>query len=341
MWHWAALPHRSVRTPAQIHALVSSALALCSLTHMRARTVGSLSGGGRQRAHLARAVAQKPSILLLDVVHDLNMTEMALALKLNDRMVGVTGITGWYKTGPEFKSSLGKIPELAPKNPSLESILSVNPDFFFAGWNYGMKVGSEVTPDALAKYNIKTLVLSESCIHVNKQRPPASMDLLYVDFVKLGSIFGKQEQAQAQVSRWKTRLSDLKKAGNSSKSTRVFLYDSGEDKPFTAGKFAIPTAMIEAAGGTNIMADMPTSWGTTAWETVAARNPQFLIMLDYEDGNGVTKLMQFLKSHPAMKETDAVKNNRFVALRYAELTPGPANISAIEKIATAMATTTK
>ena len=275
------------------------------------------------------------------VVHDLNMTEMALALKLNDRMVGVTGITGWYKTGPEFKSDLGKIPELAPKNPSLENILAVNPDFFFAGWNYGMKVGGEVTPGSLAKYNVKTLVLSESCIHVNKQRPAASMDLLYTDFIKLGSIFGKQAQAVAQVDQWKTRLNALKKVGDRSGNTRVFLYDSGEDKPFTAGKFAIPTAMIEAAGGVNIMADMPTSWGTTAWETVAARNPQFLIMLDYEDGNGVTKLMQFLKNHPAMKETDAVKGNRFVALRYAELTPGPANIGAIEKIASALASTAK
>ena len=274
------------------------------------------------------------------VIHDLNMTEMALALHLNAQMVGVTGITGWYKTGPEFKAALGSIPELAPKNPTLENILSANPDFFFAGWNYGMKVGGEVTPTTLAPYHIKTLVLSESCVHVNKQRPAASMDLLYTDFVKLGTIFGKQAQAQAQVTQWKTRLAKLTPASRS-KDTRVFLYDSGEDKPFTAGKFAIPTAMIDAAGGHNIMADMDTSWGTTSWETVAARNPQFLILLDYQDGNGVTKLMNFLQNHPAMKDTDAVKNKRFVALRYAELTPGPANIEAIEKIANAMAATAR
>jgi len=270
------------------------------------------------------------------LIHDLNMTEMALALHLNPQMVGVSGITGWYKTGPEFKAALGNIPEIAPKYPTLENVLSVNPDFFFAGWNYGMKVGGEVTPTTLAKYNIKTLVLSESCIHVNKQRPPASMDLLYTDFIKLGSIFGKEAQAKATVAQWKSRLAKLTSA-NASKDTRVFLYDSGEDKPFTAGKYAIPTAMMAAAGGRNIMADMETSWGTTSWETVAARNPQFLVLLDYQDGNGVNKLLQFLQSHPAMKETDAVKNKRYVALRYAELTPGPANIEAIEKIARAMA----
>jgi iron complex transport system substrate-binding protein len=270
------------------------------------------------------------------VIHDLNMTEMALALKLNPNMVGVTGITGWYKTGPELKAALGNIPELAPKNPTLENLLAANPDFFFAGWNYGMTVGGEVTPNSLAKYKVKTLVLSESCIHVNKQRPAASMDLLYTDYVKLGTIFGKEAAAQAHVAEWKTRLAKLQPAAKGGTAPRVFLYDSGEDKPFTAGKYAIPSAMIAAAGGANIMADMDTSWGTTSWETVAARNPQFLVLLDYQDGNGVTKLMQFLQNHPAMKDTDAVKNKRFVGLRYAELTPGPANIEAIEKIAKAM-----
>lgn len=269
------------------------------------------------------------------VIHDLNMTEMALALKLNDRMVGVTGITGWYKTGPEFKKELGSIPELAPKYPTMENLLAVNPDFFFAGWYYGMKPGGEVTPATLAQHNVKTLVLSESCIHINKQRPAASMDLLYGDFTKLGTIFGKAKEANALVAQWKARLAKLSTAGVA-KGTRVFLYDSGEDKPFTAGKYAIPSAMIDAAGGRNIMADMETSWGTTDWETVAARNPQFLILLDYQDGNGVNKLLNFLQNHPAMKETDAVKQNRYVALRYAELTPGPANIEAIEKIAAAL-----
>ena len=36
------------------------------------------------------------------VVHDINMADMAFALGLQDRMVGVTGISGWYKTSAEF-----------------------------------------------------------------------------------------------------------------------------------------------------------------------------------------------------------------------------------------------
>ncbi|EJM98441.1 ABC transporter substrate-binding protein [Phyllobacterium sp. YR531] len=270
------------------------------------------------------------------VVNDINMSEMAFALGLQPLMVGVTGITGWYKLDDAFIKQQGSIPELAPKNPTLENLIAVQPDFFFAGWNYGMRVGGEVTPDTLAPFGIKTLELTESCVHIDKNRSAATMDLLYGDIEKLGKIFGKEDQSEKLVAGWKTQLAEIKKKVGANSGTRVFLYDSGEDKPFTAGKFAIPTALISEAGGVNIMDDLESNWATTSWETVAARNPEFLVLLDYQDDAGYKKLLDFLRSHPAMKETDAVKNERFVALRYAELTPGPANIEAIEKIAKAM-----
>ncbi len=270
------------------------------------------------------------------VVHDINMAEMAFALGLQDRMVGVTGVTGWYKTSPEFEERRGDIPELAPKYPTLENLVSVSADLFFAGWYYGMKPGGEVTPDTLSPHGIKTLVLTESCIHLDKERPAASLDLLYDDMLRLGAIFDRRAKAEALVDGWKKQLDAIRETVSDSGTRRVFLYDSGDDKPFTAGKYAITTAMIEAAGGRNVTGDMETSWGTTSWEAVAAANPEFLILLDYQDGGGAAQLMEFLKAHPVMQYTDAVKNGRYVALRYEELTPGPANIDAIRKIAEAM-----
>ena len=270
------------------------------------------------------------------VVHDLNMTEMVLALGLRDRLVGVTGISGWYKTGPEFRAALGGVPELAPKYPSLETLVAATPDFFFAGWYYGMTPGGEVTPTTLARYGINTLVLSESCVHLNSSRPGATMDLLYGDVQKLGRIFGRPDAAQALVAGWKQRLAALPLPAVPDDRVPVFLYDSGEDKPFTVGRHAIAHAIIEAAGGRNVMADMNSSWASTSWETVAARNPKFLVLLDYQDGAGPERLLRVLQAHPAMRETDAVRQRRFIALRYGELTPGPANIGAIEKLSAAL-----
>ena len=88
------------------------------------------------------------------VVHDINMSEMAFSLGLQDRIVGVTGISGWYKPTPDFDELRGDIPELAPKYPTLENLVAASPDLFFAGWYYGMKPGGEVTPETLAPHAV-------------------------------------------------------------------------------------------------------------------------------------------------------------------------------------------
>ncbi|WP_170351195.1 ABC transporter substrate-binding protein [Ruegeria atlantica] len=270
------------------------------------------------------------------VVHDMNMTDMAFALGLQDKIVGLTGITGWYKTSPEFDTLRGDIPELAPKYPTVENLVAVEPDLFFAGWYYGMKPGGDVTPDTLEPFGIKTMILTESCVHLDKDRPEASMDLLFNDVLRLGQVMHVEDKAEALVTGWKDELSVIEAQTADLAKPRVFLLDGPADAPFTAGKFAIPDAMIAAAGGENVTHDMETSWGRTSWEAVAAANPEFLVLLDYQTGNGAADTFKFLQEHPVMSQTEAVKNERWIGLRYEELTPGPANIEAISKMAQAM-----
>jgi len=270
------------------------------------------------------------------VIHDMNMTDMAFALGLQDKIVGLTGITGWYKTSPDFDKLRGDIPELAPKYPTVENLVAVEPDMFFAGWYYGMQPGGEVTPDTLAPFGIRTMVLTESCVHLDKDRPEASMDLLFDDVLRLGTVMHVEDKANELVSGWKDQLAAIEAKTADLAKPRVFLLDGPADAPFTAGKFAIPDAMIAAAGGVNVTHDMDTSWGRTSWETVAASNPEFLVLLDYQGGQSAADTFKFLQEHPAMSLTDAVKNERWIGLRYEELTPGPANIDAIEKMVSAM-----
>ncbi|MEO1745861.1 MAG: ABC transporter substrate-binding protein, partial [Pseudomonadota bacterium] len=146
------------------------------------------------------------------VVHDINMSEMMFALGLQDRIVGLTGISGWYKTSPEFDVLRGDIPELAPKYPTMENLVAATPDLFFAGWYYGMRPGGEVTPDTLRAQDIQTLVLTESCVHQHDDRPAASMDLLFDDMLRLGAVFDKESEAKALVAGWRTELDAIQTA---------------------------------------------------------------------------------------------------------------------------------
>ena len=180
------------------------------------------------------------------------------------------------------------------------------------------------------------MVLTESCVHLDKNRPEASMDLLFDDVMRLGKVMDVEAKAAELVSGWKEELAAIQAKTADLAKPRVFLLDGPADAPFTAGKFAIPDAMIAAAGGKNVTHDMETSWGRTSWEAVAAANHEFLVLLDYQTGNGAADTFKILQEHPVMSQTDAVKSEAWIGLRYEELTPGPANIKAIAKMADAM-----
>jgi iron complex transport system substrate-binding protein len=264
------------------------------------------------------------------ISNDVNLTEMMLVLGLRDRMVGYTGISGWKTLDDEMRAGVAELPELSAKYPTKEVLAGAEPDFFFAGWNYGMKVGGEVTPETLAPLGIQTYELTESCIHIGPNAH-SSMDDMYNDILNLGTIFGVEARAQELVAGWKARLEEVTASVDRSTPLRVFVYDSGEEAPFTAGAYAMPTALIEAAGGVNIMSDLEKSWAEVSWEPVVERNPEVVVIVNYGDVTADQKIA-FMKENPAFAGIDAVKNDRFVVLEYVEATPGPRNIKAVEKL---------
>lgn len=264
------------------------------------------------------------------IANDVNLIEMMLALGLRDRMVGYTGVSGWKTLDAELREGIAELPELSALYPSREVLLGAEPDFFFAGWDYGMKVGGEVTPETLAPFGIKTYELTESCIHIGP-KAKSSMQDMYVDLLNLGTIFGVEDRTTALVAGYEAQLAKVTAGVDRTTPLRVFVYDSGEESPFTAGAYAMPTALIEAAGGRNIMDDLEKSWATVAWEPVVERNPEVIVIVNYGDVTADQKIA-FLEANPAFADIDAVKNDRYVVLEYVEATPGPRNIGAVEKL---------
>jgi iron complex transport system substrate-binding protein len=265
------------------------------------------------------------------ISNDVNLTEMMLVLGLADHMVGYTGISGWKTLDEEMRANVKQLPELSSKYPTKEVIVGANADFFFAGWNYGMKVGGEVTPETLEPFGVKVYELTESCTHIMK-KGKASIDDMYADLLNLGAIFNVEDTAKNLVNNYKAELKSFKDDLETGEPLRAFVYDSGEDTPFTAGLYAMPTALIEAAGGVNVMNGFEKSWGTVTWEEVVAQNPEVIIIVNYGSVTAEQK-RAFMMSNPAFANIDAVKNDRFVTLEYVEATPGPRNIKAIKTLA--------
>ncbi|MDQ0978807.1 ABC transporter substrate-binding protein [Pseudomonas synxantha] len=264
------------------------------------------------------------------VSHDINMTRIMLALGLKPHMAGYSGVSGWKSVPPDMATTLDGLPELASKYPSVETLLNANVDFFFAGWDYGMRVGGDLTPHTLQPLGINVYELTESCAFVMK-RPAASLDDTYNDLRNLGRIFDVQERANALIAQMQAEVAQVQKNLPADKP-RVFLYDSGEDRAMTSGRLGMPQALIDAAGGRNILEDIDASWTRVNWETVVERNPQVIVIVDYSQITAEQK-KQFLLNNPALQAVDAIKHQRFIVIPYAQATPGIDNVLAVEALA--------
>ncbi|MBI6630092.1 ABC transporter substrate-binding protein [Pontibaca salina] len=265
------------------------------------------------------------------IAHGSNLVEIMMALGLEDRMLGYTGRINIDETEGLYPG-VTQLRQLQRDTPNLEMILDAESDFYFAGWSYGMRVGGEVTPDSLARYDVPVYELSESCIRLG-QKNGASFDYLYRDLENLAAIFGVPNRAEALISDYRNRLEKvLAQVAQREHWPRIFVYDSGEKVPFTAGGFAMPQAIITAAGGENIAADIDNSWVRIDWETVAARDPEVVVIVDYGAITAAEKIT-YIKEHAALSHISAVRNDRFLVLSYSDLTPGPRNIDAVERLA--------
>lgn len=270
------------------------------------------------------------------VSNDINTTEDMLALGLESHMVGDFGVNG---DGPEgkpipsqFLAGFHKVRDVSSDYFTLEKLVSLHPDFLFAGWNYGLQVGTRLTPKGLAKFGIKTLVLTESCANVQVSKQTVSIDDTYEDLTNLGEIFGVENRAQQVIAGMQAQVASAQAKVAGLTPVTVFDYDSGTSAPFTGPGLAMPNALISLGGGTNIFASLKQSWTSVSWEQVVAADPQCIIINDYGTPTAMQK-EKFLETSPITKNLAAVKDRCFLPLSYDEVTPSPRNATAVVAIA--------
>jgi len=270
------------------------------------------------------------------VSNDINTTEDMLALGLESHMVGDFGVEGDGPVAKPVPSSylagFKKVKDVSNNYFTLEKLVSLHPDFLFAGWNYGLQVGTNLTPTNLSRYGIHTLVLAESCAQVVARTDTVSITDTYQDLTNLGEIFGVEKKAAQVVASMQAQVASVQDKVAGLTPVTVFDYDSGTSAPFTGPGLAMPNAIISLGGGTNIFASLEQSWTSVSWEQVVADDPQCIMINDYGTPTAKQK-EKFLETSPVTKNLTAVENRCFLALSYDEVTPSPRNALAVVAIA--------
>jgi len=253
------------------------------------------------------------------------MTEMLLALGLEDRMVGTAFMDN--DIYPDFKEAYDSIEVLSDKYPSKEVMYSVEPDFI-SGW--------------ASVFNEKRVAsageMIENGIHpflAKSISGDGSIDTVYQDFRTIGKIFDVNENAEAVVAKMQNEVAQIQNTiGELSEENKVkvLAYDSGENEPFVVAGGGISGDIIKQAQGQNVFSDIPKGYATVSWEEVVLRNPDVIVIVDYGDTSAEAKV-ELIKSHPALQDVEAVKNETFVVIGLADMSPGIRNTGAIKLLA--------
>jgi iron complex transport system substrate-binding protein len=266
------------------------------------------------------------------VVNDLNLVQTVIDMGLIDRFVGVAGIGGGEKEIVAPPGEMDKIKQFSDRYPTTEAILGQNADFYFAGWQYGLSE-PDVTPKRLAETGVKTYVLYESCIRVGP-RPPISMETMYADIVALGQIFDIAPKAEVMVADLRKRVAAVTDRILGAKTRPRMMYCgfcNTDNPPRTIGAEGMPRLLFDLAGGKNIFDDIKDSYVNVSWDVVIDRDPEWIVVSNRRISH--KDIVNYLTTSPALKNVSAVKNRHILFMTYAERSPSPRNVDALERLA--------
>lgn len=253
-------------------------------------------------------------------------TELMLTLGLQDRMAGTAYIDDFIL--PELKEAYDSVPVLADEYPSKEVILGSETDFIYAGFASAFRETAAGPQADLADLGIPSYLTLAIC----KEEADSIQDI-YDDIANISRIFEVTERGEALIASMKKDIESVtSKVDPSGTPIRAFLYDSGDDAPYTSVCCSMFTNLIELASAKNIFDDVDGRWATVNWEEVIERDPEVIVLIEAVWSTAQEK-MDFLTTNEALADITAVKEQRFVTINFSSIVPGIRNPEAIRTLA--------
>lgn len=256
------------------------------------------------------------------------MTEMLLALGLENQIAATALLDNPIL--PEFEEAYNKIPvlEVAEGHAvSKETFIATGADFV-SGWDLSISEQTTGSAEELIAKDIAPFM-------AKSYEADATIETVYEDFELLGRIFNVQDKAQEVITEMRNNIKAITdKVGAIKEEDRVemMVYDSGVNDAMVVGS-GLANNLIEMAGGKNVFAEDATKpYINVSWESVVAKSPEVILVTDYMASEPVESKINALKSHPALKDVPAIKNNKIYVVGLADLSPGVRNAKVIEQI---------
>lgn len=254
-------------------------------------------------------------------------TEMLLTIGAEKQMAGTS-----FKEEEIYEpiaEAYKRVPVLAEKWPSYEKFMSVNPDFTI-GWEVDFSKRA-IPAEKIISAGVPIFIPD------SMQDTQATLETNFNDMLELGKIFGLEDNAKKWVDSQKKKLNTLQDKIKDVPHVSVFIFDSEDDAPFTVFE-GYTTNVLKLIGADNVMAGqgVDKTWAKTSWESFVQANPDYIIIVDYtasdRTDDDFANKVERLKNNPQLSSVTAIKENHFLRVRLAEITPGVRTVDALERL---------
>lgn len=252
--------------------------------------------------------------------------ELLLALGLEDRIVGTA-----FTDGPvpdEYADAASGLESLSDKVPSQEVTLAAEPDLVFAGWESNLSAEGAGDRDTLAKLGVATYVAPAACKEQGYMPNPLTFDEVFGEFEEAGALFGVPDAAADLVAKQQAALDAIEP---SDAGLTALWYSSGDDTPYVGAGIGAPQMIMDAAGLTNVAADVEDTWTSMSWEAIVAANPDVIVLVDAAWNTAEQKIAH-LESNPATAALPAVQQQRYLIVDFPATEAGVRNVGAVASL---------
>lgn len=253
------------------------------------------------------------------------MTEMFLALDLGDKIV--LGTTEG-EILPEFKEKYQKVPNKLTGHHAVfskEAFLLLGVDFI-SGWDQAIRAETTGSPEELISNGIYPFV-------VKSIRDNEKLETVYEDFHTLGKIFGVEDRAKKVVNDMRAKLQKVQSTlvqKPEQEKKKIMIFSSIDNGIYVAG--GLTTDLINKAGGKNVYEEIGADHEMVSFESMVHKNPDLILIAHLGGGDSFEKKVEVLKTHPALKDLPAVKENKIHQITLEDISPGVRNIDFIIKL---------